>query len=475
MMNYFSLPRYLILLAIGVASFSFMYAVPLSGDEYFYIQSAKRIADFMSFTSPPYDISFSKLLNQMRAHGWFTPGMSVLLAPVGLVFGPDAPNWIFRLWVLLINLILMNLICRQLQQRYEPVASYAFLFACAASPYVVSYLAVLWGDIVAVLATILVFLKIDAWRENKHCFMQALFAGIFLSGIIYIRGNYYPVIIIVVAVILLMALRKNDSSMPRRKIILLRGAIIILTVAALISPWSMFVSKIYGPTITTTSTILSQIVAFGHQSVVDELRSEGKFNNQWHAIRVAVSKRAKKNGISVKQQYLRERQRALAPVSSKELIEKQAINARNYLLAPTEFLLRFERMRCNTKYGCVPNVIMRVANTVTKVSWGIAAGFLFLYMLFPFRSSNNSYWLPVFGKGMVFLFLLHCFVAAAHGRYYLQLIPVAGITAGILLSGSVFRSSISRLPVKGAHDIVIYSGQIGGALFVLLTALLLFL
>ena len=465
--------RYLLLFVIGGLSISFMYAVPLIGDEFFYTSGAKSIAKFVLDADDADVKSLSDLAAKLRSNGWFLPGMSFVLTPVQLLFRGEAPTWALRLWLLVINLTLMDAICRNLQRRFTPAAGIAFLLVCAASPFFVFFTATVWGDLLAMLITVLTFLWIDESGCKSFTVASAVKIGAVLAAVTYLRGMYFPVVVIAAVAFLLSALRANDA-LPDRGVLVRHGLLVVLTAAVLISPWSLLVSAAYGPTILTTTLPLSQIVEFGHPSVRRELRAEGDRRVRWNAIHRAVVQRARANQVTTREQYRTERLRALAPVSRSELASKVSVNVRRYLWKPADVMRKFQKKRCASSSGCAPKALMRPARRLARWTWAFCAAVLAVYMLIPFKARDAGYWLPLFGKGLVFLMLLHPFLARANGRYHVQLIPIAAVVVSMLLNRAAVKRSLTRLPIRGLHDTTVFAGQIFSFLFVVLVLASLF-
>lgn len=449
----------------GLASLAIQFDAKPIGDEVMYFKSARDLAGLLlGHTSgeEAATAATAEVFDGLRGRGWFLPGISFALVPVEILFDGKAPILAHRIWMLLLNLGLLFAIVERLGRRLGGAAALLFAVACALSPYFVAHLSSLFGGALAILATILLFLWIDSWRLEDLTPTNAALIGALAAVIVYLRAMYLPIVFILMAAFTLLAAERAEwRRLPRALLSMLLGA------AALLAPWSWWVSQKFGPTLTTTTMMWSQIAAFGERSIREELRQEGEHRNLSYAFHQAIAARAESNGVTFQEQARSERARALGAATLPELLDDTAENIDRYVSSPHGFLERFGKARCRGRAGCLPKPVASVLYAQAAWSWYLCAAFLSLYMLVPFSFDGTSRWLPFFGKSLVFMILLHCFVAYAHDRYYFQLFPVAGVVAAWATSIRR-RSRDEPTPAPRLHGRLIALGQVASAAFILL-------
>ncbi len=506
-------PAYLALLAAGAAlSFWFMYPVPLFGDESYYAQASAHLARALRAAAGLDFALIVPALKTLRGAGWFMPGMPVLLLPVTLVFGGEAPVWALRLWVLAVNVALLALLGRRLTRRFSQRTALVFLGVTLLSPYYVAYLSALWGDSVGILLVLLFVLWCDGHLADGGR-IPAAKAGLLLAGIVYLRSLFLPLLLVCSAAVLLAAVREHGlgarAAARWAGQTLVAGAVFF----ALLAPWSAWQSARYGFTLTTTSVPLSQLILFGDPAKSPELRAaaggfaglhnsllrkargferaekveggpadapgtvlapqrkQGAERGQTQAKRASSRRRGKPAG-SYMEVARAARDAAMEGVPAAALLRRVGANVDSYYLDPAGRLSDFVAVR----FGVRPESESLPANAVflwTTFSWFAVFLFVGMALAVPFDLGPGGYVPAVFFKAIVFILGLHPLYVLAHNRYHLQLIPLAGLLAALLAAGRFTLYRRASLRSDPGHLVAagqLLAGVFAGATLALLVA-----
>jgi len=415
-----------VLVAIGLISFLLMMDVDLTGDERAYKKSAIALIGFING-----ELNSLEFGTKFISHGYFMPGMSVILAPV-VSFELEGVAFVYvaRVWIASINLLIVFLIMRELKNRFRSrYLSWGFLLMFL-SPYALLYISTLWADMLGCLLAIYLALKFST--ISNWTFSQASIVGLGLAMMVYLRGNYILLLPVFVAFEIFKAEPDREGILSRLFYLAVSIAICII----LILPWSAHVSKVTDiNTLTTTSLKMNQIIGFGHPSYRDRLVSEGGGKHIFTAVNRAVRQRADEQGNSVSDQYKIEREKSLEGVSTDQLFLRVSKNIERYLLKPSNFPKRFIKKSCE-RDGLLCKISEYTNGYYQKLDTTISYSvmlLLALFMVLPFKALKCPE-LAVFAKGMIFLYLAHPLLSFAHSRYFVQFFPVFSLIICFLLA-----------------------------------------
>lgn len=454
----------LIFLLIFLISYYTMYDVRLSGDEGTYAGLSNQLYNYLFTERNSID-----LVRQ----GWFPPGICIILLPLQIIFSGDVPLSAYRLYMLLFNLGILALISRQIKislpkNPYLPCLFLAVLFI---NPYYLVFLSTLWTELFALHVFILLLLYISN-AKKEITLGTILFAGVISFALMMIRGIYLVApIFIILAIILSKKNNRKLTCFPYFKSILA----IILSFCVLITltlPWSLAVTEKYGSRFFLNNSEMSKIVWLGSTQYRQQVNKQVPKTNVFNQTHLFIQYNAQNNKVPfVKQAHL-EVQKAI-PSKSTDYVKKRIHNNIVNFLAvknATGFLNRFYGLKCeiSNSFICshkIKDALFRFQNIIWKVLLAIG---IILFVI-PFSSRSNHFIFEFVFKGVVALVMIHPLIVLAHGRYYVQLIPL--IALGIIFADY---KSLSLKKIRQKEITMLYLGNIIAILFAMLVTFVYF-
>jgi hypothetical protein len=417
-----------LLVAIGLASWWIMQPVRHWGDENHYTRAASGLAAGLSGED-----SARKAIGALVDKGWFMPGTGVILSPIFMATDLEPGIPLTRAWTLLLNLLLLGLMARELATRFSPRAANVFLGICLVSPFYVAYLSGAWSDLIAVHGALLFVLWLDR-RQAEEKTIAGAAAGLGVAAVTYLRGLYPPLLALPVATWIIEALhRKWPPGLATRRIAA-KSAIMLLTFAVALAPWSMHLSGKFGPTLTVTSPKLSAMMWCTNPLWNPYLPPETRSYN-WGQLFNRTQRLARKNGLDFTEQARLLTEKDCANMTRADRLQRNTKAMGRLFADPENFLQRFLRLRCEGG-ACMPTALAQGLLGMARYNWFALLGLGMLICLVPFgRSKEGSYLLPMHLKALVCLISVHPFVAMAHSRYHVALIPVFAMMAALVTSG----------------------------------------
>jgi hypothetical protein len=449
------------IMTAALASFLFMKDVALSGDESFYRGSATLLANSLL---SGHGSALVEAFDKIRGRGFFMPGMPVFLTPVALAFGGSAPAWAFRLWMVIANAGLLFWICHALRERYSKVAPPLFLVLPILSPYYVMYLSALWGDLIGIHLAVLFIIWIDGYLRSDEQ-LPAAQSGAFVAGLTYVRHIFPPLLLATIAGMVLRATRRGTPDIKACAAGCMAALKTVLVFVVLLSPWSIYISAKYGPTITVVTFPISRTILFGDNEYLKRVLSESHVKNIYPALHDRVADEAIAAGRSFEEQAKIEYRRATEGADLLTARKRLSANIRSYFWAPNQFLSRFWSLYCKNG-GCIPELrrLMFAQNLVAYGAMMLVGIALFVY---PFGIGMSGY-IPAFlFKALVFLICTHPYMVTAHGRYYVQLFPLVALAISVVITARMQRYTFDRN--RTIHDALVGLGQLLAVCFVAVT------
>jgi hypothetical protein len=230
---------------------------PAYNDEQQYYDGARAISnllrDVFAFESP----DGAELERNVVGSGWFMPGMSIVMAPLFVVF-PDAGDPLCRAYLGLANLLLLLWAIRSVRKRLGP--GYAALLAAfpALLPGWVFMSFTSYGDppsglvLVVVVAHVVDMLRRFRAGESPSL-KEALQLGLLATAVLYLRSSTSIVLAALGVVTLLSALVLLRGRARWRA---LGAAALAATVfLVLLAPWSVAASRALDTRVLTTTTV----------------------------------------------------------------------------------------------------------------------------------------------------------------------------------------------------------------------------
>ena len=244
---------------------------PGFGDEQAYLNGgmalSNAIRDLFDFTAP----DRTELDRNVVASGWFMPGMSILVAPIYVVF-PDAGPGLVRAWLGLITLAIWIAVLRHVARTLG--ARWAVVLAVFPGlvPMWVMFSFATFGDLAAGMVLMLVVLRLaEMFRGFRHASPPSLRDGVVLGllsiAALYLRSST-AVLLAGLGVVTLLA-----------AVVMLRGRIRLRAVGSaaaagavfltLVAPWSAYASDVLGARVLTTTTVPTvRAVTFGERDQI---------------------------------------------------------------------------------------------------------------------------------------------------------------------------------------------------------------
>jgi hypothetical protein len=244
---------------------------PPYNDEQQYYDGARALSnlvrDVFAFNAP----DGRELEANVVASGWFMPGMSILMAPVFVAF-PDAPDWLCRAYLGLVNLGVLLWAIRSVKRRLGPGYAALLVVFPALLPSWVLMTFTAYGDPVSGLVlVVLVAHVIDLLRKLRAGeppgWMEAAQLGLLAIAVLYLRSSTTPVLAALGAVALLAAVVLLKGAARWRA--LLQAGLAGVVFLVLLAPWSLAASHSLGTRVLTTTTVpISLANTFGDRDQV---------------------------------------------------------------------------------------------------------------------------------------------------------------------------------------------------------------
>ncbi len=440
--------------------------VPLSGDEIWYFESSKLIPALIGQAICLDFRSAGRTIAELVDHGWFMPGMSILLAPVTFLTDSIA---IVRLYLGALNFGVVVTILFAVQKQFGGRAPVVYLLCCLVVPYFSLYCFAIWGDLIAAhLLLYLVFFVFNRPLDSgSRGFVLGLRVGAALGAITLLRGFYWMFAPLFVAMFA-AATPAGEPLWVRFRIAAAPSAALVLALTLVLAWWSVEVTRFYGFHLTTTSTTLSRITLFGSPDYFKSVwqddcgpknTSPGYFDpkNSSPDYASGVSRdvsvfynyvycRATARHRSYAQQVEIELTAAMAGVSFGRKARLIAVNLGEFFLNSEYFLNRFAQIS-NPSTGYPPREwresVFKLLMQINYWGWRVIAALGLALLLIPIAPSINNLYLSTIYKYCVLLYSTHPFMVEAHGRYYVEYIPF--IAAAVAAAGSRKPASLFRL------------------------------
>lgn len=444
----------LVLLVGACLSFYLMRGVGLSGDEGFYFGNSSHIAKWLLGLLP--GLPFSRFIGPIVGNGWFLPGVSLLLVPVQLPFGGEAPVALARAWVIAVNIGLLAMIARVLLNSGLSVRS--VLIGVSASflvPFYVSFMGCLWGELVATHAAILFMLVVERRIASFGPLLAAL-CGAAVGAITLCRPQFFLLLALVSmrAVFAFM-----DGTIGGARKLCVGLATLFCSWSLVIAPWEWAIHARYGPFFLVVSTAEQPFVSDAKYRENHHLTGE-----PWAAVHGELVAEAARNNRCLFEQ-IRVSRRELARLSFGERVRLQAQQTHRFYFNENIFLKRFHGI---DRAGSLTDWAGGAVRLFNSVSWRLWMVVGLLLMVFPFATGpQQDYRMPLVFKALAGMLALQPIVYLAHGRYYVSLIPLISIFASIALAAGTRvpgHAGTSRVLLRAAEAVSVALAGVTGFL-----------
>ena len=408
-----------------------MHAAPV-GDESAYLNGGRALSnlvrDLFAFTSP----DTAELERNVVASGWFMPGMSILVAPVFVLF-PDAPMWLVRGYLGLVTLLLFLAVLRVVARRI----GYGWACVVAAVPGLIPSWVVFtygsWGDLCAGLVLVALVAHLYSMFQGLRrgvapTLREGVVLGLLAIVVLYLRSST-SVLLAALGVLTLIA-----------AVLLLRGRVRLRALGAaalagfvfvvLLAPWSLFASHTLDGRVLTTTTVPTVMAnTFGDRKEVCFGPCDPDSTLWFRPLRYArelgrATGTSEVDALKVMSDY------ATRDVTAGHYLDQVVHNIGAYALQPTNFTGYLAPPEGRGAFG-------RLGETAADVvTWALYAPMLLLglvSLLFHARSSIEARLLDVLTKVALGGLLIQPFVHIAGGRYWTTAGPMFAIAGCLLL------------------------------------------
>lgn len=455
-----------------------MLDVPLSGDEFAYVDGAKALSnavrDLISLS--PFD--GAEIRDNVVGNGWFMPGMSIVLTPLYLAV-PEASTATMRLFVGVLTTGILVVVALVLHRTLGRGYALGILVFPGLVPMWILFSFTVWGDLVAGLLVVVLMVAVigagQRFVEGQTLrWRHGVGLGVLCSACLYVRSGMLPLIlgmISLLGVAVLYFLRGPTRQAERVRSL---AAVIVaaVTFASLLLPWSVIASMAYDrPVVTTTTLPLSLAITFGEEDRVCFGPCDGR--NVWvGSLRYArgVSDTTGVNELVVQEQMS---EYALTGVTPSHYASTVFGNLGRYLLEPASFEPRFRSPDAHSDAASVWIV------ESTQIAYMAALIFGTLTLVVVSTSRPKWQLISIGIKLSVAALLVQPFVHPAHGRYWPGFAPLLGIAA-VYLAGLLSdrlrwppsASELQRSDTSVSRTLTFAQVAIVAGLFLVLVALL---
>jgi hypothetical protein len=403
---------------------------PLAGDQNAYVDGARAIANAVRDVAQGAGLPTAVLEGHLVAHGWFMPGMSLIIAPLFLL-DPSAGIPAVRLYLGVLSLSMffaaLWAISRTVGRRYAAV----LLVFPGLVPMWVLFGYSAWGEHLAGLVILLTIpLLIRMWRRldggGGVRVLDAALLGLALIVTLYLRSSAVPLVMGVLALAALaVACRTRGRRLVRSLAALAVAGAVVL---ALLAPWSYAASRSFGERVTTTTTMpISVAYAFGDRENVCFGPCPG--SNPWFGMyrySMTVAEQTDLSHLEVQRQM---RDWALRDVTPASYAAQVLDNFGRYVFQPAAYETAF-RPEDQPPVTTLDQFVVK-ATQVTYFA-GLALAVLGLVWVRPVGRDRQV--VALLASLLTATLMAQPFVHICTGRYWPAFAPLLGLAAAGLLA-----------------------------------------
>ncbi|HWJ11835.1 MAG TPA: hypothetical protein VNS46_20810 [Nocardioides sp.] len=431
--------------------FPLVMSAPPHGDEQAYLNGSMALSnalrDLFSFTSP----DRAELDRNVVASGWFMPGMSIVVAPLYVVF-PDAGPGLVRAYCGIFTLALHVAVLRSTVR----VLGHRWAVALAVFPGLVPMWVFFgfgaWGDLNAGLVLVLVMLRLVEMyrvlrRGDAPTVRDGLALGLLSAVTLYLRSSTAVLLagLGVVALIAAVVMLRGRVRLRAVGAAALAGVVFLL----LLAPWSAYASHVLDARVVTTTTVAtSKANTFGDRDEVCFGRCDPDSTLWFRPLRYAreVGRATGTSEVEVLKQMSAYARRDVTPGG---YLDQVAHNLAAYSLQPAVFVDHVLPEEGRGPLGTVGGWAVKVS------TWLVYFPSLLLVvaaLLTVVRRSLEARLVDVLVKLCLGALLVQPFVHVAGGRYWTTAAPFFGLAAASFVFERATRSGwiAATAPATGA-------------------------
>lgn len=439
-------------------------SIPLSGDEVWYYDASKLIPPLVSHAVHLDFDGAREILGTIVDRGWFMPGMSIVVAPVTF-FTDSVP--ILRLYVGVLNFAAIAVIFFYLQKAYGGRGPLIYLLCCLVVPYYLIYCFTIWGDLLAA-HLLLCLVLLTFHRRNGSTPPGLAFAaaiGLALGVITMLRGFYW-VFALLFAVLFVLRTSAREPLWARLRRATAPSCALLLGLAVVLAPWTVRITRHNGFHVTTTSTTVSRMILLGGDDYFNGLRQDpcgnpdSRLARDISAVDNYIRCRADREHRTYAEQARLELASSIATVSYAAKVRLIAANVGRFFFDTEAFLDRFDRIsnaapdNPKTEWR---HALFEILMELNHWGWRALLTIAILLFFTPMSPSTNNLFLSTVYKFSVGLYSTHPFMVDAHGRYYVEYIPM--IAVAIVAFARAPRPLLARKPPDDSLQWLLIAGQ----------------
>ncbi len=430
----------LVLIALHVLLKVFLFTqvsqVALCCDQVSYDDGAKALSNLVRDLVGFGPVNVEELQRNLVGGGWFTPGSSLMLAPLYVV-DPDASTAMVRAYLGLVSTLLLFATALSVRRVLGDLYAIVLLIVPGLVPMWLMFSFSAWGDLVAgLLATILLMELITLMRTlisgAAPTGWQGLRFGLAAIAVVYARSSTSLLIIGMGIVLGLTALLLLRGRVRLRAIT--SFAVAAATFGAILAPWSVFASQTMDSRVITTTTVPIVLAnTFGDRDRVcfspcDPVQNPGTtLGNIWFP----------------PMQYSREVQRATG--RSEVEVEKQmwtytrpSVTPQGYAADVMDNVWRYAGIPASFARLLVPpgsqdGFVVRTIEVTAYLGWGALLLAAFVLLLTVVRRSVDLQVISLLTTLSLGTLFTQPFVHVGTGRYWTTAAPLAAIAIALLV------------------------------------------
>lgn len=433
---------------LKVALFPVVMSAPPHGDEQAYLNGSmalsNAIRDLFSFTSP----DRAELDRNVVASGWFMPGMSIVVAPLYVVF-PDAGPALVRGYCGLVTLVLHLAVLRGVVR----VLGHRWAVALAVFPGLVPMWVYFgygaWGDLNAGLVLLLVVLRlVEMFRTLRRgqapTVRDGLVLGLLSVVTLYLRSST-SVLLAGLGVVALGAAVVLLRGAPRWRAVG-SAAVAGVVFLVLLAPWSVYASQVLDARVLTTTTVAtSKANTFGDRDQVCFGPCDPDSTLWFRPLRYAREV-GRATGASEVEALKEMSAYARRDVTAAGYLDQVSHNLAAYSLQPAVFV---DHVVPEDERGTAGTVAAWTVKVTTWLVYFPALLIVVAAMVTVARRSLEGRLVDVLVKLCLGALLVQPFVHVAGGRYWTTAAPFLGLAAATFVVERLVRAGRLPAPATG--------------------------
>ncbi len=427
---------------------------PVYGDEAYYVDGGRALSnlvrDLVSFSRP----DGAELGRDIVGNGWFMPGMSLLLAPLFVVF-PHAPVEAVRAYIGLFSLVLLLLAVLVVRRHVGRLPAAAVLVMPGLVPIYALFGFSAYGDLVAGLFVVVLLTQcLELVRRVRAgtaiTWRHGVDLGLLGIAAVYFRSSVSILVVGVVALTAVVALvvshRRGGGRAERTT--QWRGTVAAAVAAgvaflAVLAPWSAYASHELGGRVLTTTSVPTVLAnTFGDRSEVCYGECDPGSSIWFSPLRYSREV-ARATGISEMDAATEMSTYARTDVTAQSYAQDVLVNLSRYLRNPAGFSGILEDAPTSD-----PLVVAVSGLTYLMVFPAFLVGLAMLLVVVR-RSLVDQVWAVLLTVAMGAL-LVQPFVHIAGSRYWVTLGPLLGLSGAALWAAHRSRDGSARAGAEGA-------------------------